>query len=64
MKTNMRIKTVIGIILGICTVFLWGCKADLNSFEESESNEYIQLNLIKAETTRADIGEDGSGAFS
>jgi hypothetical protein len=43
---------------------LWGCKADLNSFEESESNEYIQLNLIKAETTRADIGEDGSGAFS
>lgn len=64
MKTNMRIKTVIGIILGICTAFLWGCKADLNSFEESESNEYIQLNLIKAETTRADIGEDGSGEFS
>ena len=41
-----------------------GCKADLNPYEELESNEYIQLNFTKTETTRADIGEDGSGSFN
>ncbi len=64
MKTNIQIKTIFGVIFGIFTTFLWGCKADLNPYEELESNEYIQLNFTKTETTRADIGEDGSGSFN
>lgn len=64
MKTNIQIKTIFGIIFGIFTTILWGCKADLNPYEELESNEYIQLNFTKTETTRADIGEDGSGSFN
>ena len=64
MKTNIQIKTIFGIIFGIFTTILWGCKADLNPYEELESNEYIQLYFTKTETTRADIGEDGSGSFN
>ena len=63
MKTNIQIKTIFGVIFGIFTTILWGCKADLNPYEELESNEYIQLNFTKTETTRADIDEDGSGSF-